>query len=296
VRKEGYTCFFRLRGEIRDQMNNVIKSAMVQTSVCPSKNDNIEKNVNMIKEAASLGAQIVCLQELFYTQYFASEQDPKWLALAESIPGPTIEIMQDLAVSNGIVLVVPIMEADKPGVYYNTTVVIDADGQLLGKYRKIHLPHFEGFWEQYYFKKGDLGYPVFKTAYATIGIMSDYDRLFPEVPRILALKGAQIIYNPCTTVMDLSRHIWFITQRGHAISNAVFVGTSNRVGKEPYSPGVYYGMSYFCSPNGEILIQGSQNQDEIVIAELDLGLIDREREKWNLLRTRQPDTYEELLK
>lgn len=282
------------KNQVSDR-TGIVASALIQASVVASKNDNIEKNIRMIKEAAAAGAQIICLQEMFYTQYFAAQQDPKWFALAEPVPGPTTELMQEIAAAHQVVLIVPLPEVEMPGIYYNTSVVIDADGTILGKYRKVHVPHLECFWEKYYFKTGNLGYPVFNTKYAKIGVFIDFDRHYPEVPRILALKGAQILYNPCTTIMDLSRYIWFIVQRSHAVINGVFVGTSNRVGKEPYSPGAYYGTSYFCGPNGEILAQGSQDKDEIVLAQLNLTHIEKERNRWNFFRDRQPDTYSELI-
>ncbi|MDQ7790153.1 MAG: nitrilase-related carbon-nitrogen hydrolase, partial [Clostridia bacterium] len=226
---------------------------------------------------------------------FAAEQNAKWLEVAEPVPGPTTELMQEAAARHGVVLVVPLAEIASPGEYYNTAVVIDADGSLLGKYRKVHLPHIKGFQETFYFKTGDLGYPVFKTRYGTIGVLIDFDRHYPEVARILALKGAQILFNPCTTVMDLSSHLWFVAQRSHAALNGVFLGTSNRVGTEPFTDGVYYGMSYFCGPNGEIMVQGAQNRDEIIIADMDLGQITEEMKRWKFFDERHPETYHELL-
>ncbi len=271
-------------------------SALIQAAVGPDPADNVAKHVEAIKQAAFQGARIICLQELFNTQYFAARsisqpgpEPPPW---AEPVPaGPTTRLMQDLARELGVVLMVPLAEAVPGGAHFNTAVVIDADGSISGKYRKMHVPHMEGFWERTYFQPGDLGYPVFRTAFATIGVLIDFDRHYPEVPRLLALQGAEVLYNPCTTVMDLSHYAWFIEQRSHAVANAVFVGTVNRVGQEPYSSGTYYGTSYFCDPSGEIIAQGSQDQDDIVVATLDLERIGEERRRWDFLRNRRGETY-----
>ncbi|MEW6275892.1 MAG: nitrilase-related carbon-nitrogen hydrolase [Bacillota bacterium] len=276
-------------------VNQTVTAALIQARVSKDKNENIEKHVSLIEKAASAGARIICAQELFYAPYFPFEQDQKWFSLFEPVPGPTTSLMQELAEKLNVVLIIPLPEIEMPGVYYNTAVIIDANGEILGKYRKVHLPHLEGFYEQFYFRSGNLGYPVFKTLFGKIGIMIDYDRFYPEVARILALKGAQILFNPCTTIMDLSRFAWLIVQRCHAVVNNVFVGTSNRVGVENDS-GIYYGTSYFCNPRGEIIAQGSQENDEIVVAELDLRMIQEERNRWNFFRDRKPFTYSELSK
>ncbi len=276
--------------------SRVVTSALIQTSALPLKEDNIEKAIELIREASSQGAQIICLPEMFYCQYFAALRDAPsdWKDLAEPIPGPLTIRMQEVAASCSAVLVTPMLEKEKED-FFNTAVVFDADGSMLGKYRKAHLPQIGGFWEQDYFSAGDQGYPVFKTAYADIGVFLDFDRHYPEVPRILALNGAEILFNPCTTVMDLSHHIWFIAQRAHAALNNVFVGSINRVGREPYTSGTYYGMSYFSDPKGEILAQGSQDMDEIVIAQLELSRIKQERERWDFFSGRRTETYGGLL-
>ncbi|HUW64404.1 MAG TPA: nitrilase-related carbon-nitrogen hydrolase [Spirochaetia bacterium] len=270
-------------------------AALIQARVTRDKDENIARHVALVENAAAAGAQIICLQELFYTPYFPYKQDDSRFAVFEPVPGPTVRLMQELAARLRVVLIVPLPEMETAGVYYNTAVVIEADGEILGRYRKVHLPHLEGFYEKFYFRSGNLGYPVFKTSVADIGIVMDYDRFYPEVPRILALKGAQILFNPCTTVMDLSRYAWFIVQRAHAVVNNLYVGTSNRVGAENES-GIYYGTSYFCTPRGEIAAQGSQEEDDIVIAELDLGLIEAERSRWNFFVDRRPSSYADLVK
>lgn len=275
-------------------MKNV-RSALIQASALGDKGATVEKHLALIQEAASRGAQIICLQELFWSHYFGAEQDSRWHQMAETVPGPTISLMQEAARDLEVVLIVPLHEMELPGVYYNTAAVIDATGEVLGKYRKVHIPQVQGFAEKFYFRPGNLGYPVFETAYAKIGVFIDYDRHFPEVGRLLALKGAEILFNPCTTVISLSKYLWLFEQRAIAMANGVFVGTVNRIGTDPIGGGVFYGSSYFCDPFGEILAQGSQDRDEIVMATLALEKISRVREVWPFFRDRRPDTYAGLL-
>lgn len=271
-----------------------VRSALIQASWNGSKPDMIAKHIHLIEEASKEGAQIICLQELFFTQYFGVEQNPWWFEIAEEIPGPTTELLQQVARKREVVIVAPMFERADVRWYYNTAVVIDADGTILGKYRKHHIPHREGFWEKYYFAPGNVGFPVFKTRYSTIGVFIDYDRHYPEVPRVLALKGAEILFNPCTTIMSLSMYLWFLEQRSHAVTNGVFVGSINRVGVEELTNEVFYGNSYFCDPFGEILAQGSGDKDDIVIADLDLEKIRLARQMWPFFRDRRPSSYTEL--
>ena len=271
-----------------------VRSALIQTAVVPDREAMVQKHLDLIAQAARRGAQIICLQELFCDVYFAATQDPRWHRGAEPVPGPTVERMREAARNHGVALVVPMHEEDQPGVYYNTAAVIDADGGLLGRYRKNHLPQQEGFEEKYYFRPGDLGYPVFQTQFARIGIFIDYDRHFPEVGRLLALQGADILYNPCTTVVSLSKYLWLFEQRAIAMANGVFVGTVNRVGLESTHPGLFYGSSYFCDPFGEILAQGAEDREEIVVADLNLDRIRQARELWPFFRDRRPETYSGL--
>lgn len=275
--------------------NSKVCAALIQAKVGHDKMENIEKHISLIEDAAAAGAQIICLQELFYTSYFPYREGKNDFSLYESIPGPTVELMGRLAARLGVVLIVPLPEVEGPGAYYNTAVVIETNGEILGKYRKVHLPNLIGFYEKSHFCTGNLGYPVFKTSVADIGIVMDYDRFYPEVARILALKGAQILFNPCTTAMDVSRYAWFILQRSDAVVNNLYIGTSNRVGAEN-DTGIYYGTSYFCSPRGEIIAQGSQEEDDIVIAELDLEVIEEERSRWSFFVDRKPSSYGDLIK
>ena len=199
----------------------------------------------------------------------------------EKIPnGPTTKLFQEIARKYKMVCVVPIYEVEITGVYYNTAAVIDADGKYLGKYRKSHIPQVQpGFWEKYYFKPGNLGYPCFDTAYARIGVYICYDRHFPEGARALGLNGAEIIFNPSATVAGLSEYLWKLEQPAHAVANGYFVGAINRVGKEsPWNIGEFYGQSYFCDPRGQMLKVGSRDQDELVTADLDMDMIKQVRE------------------
>ncbi|MFG0245346.1 MAG: nitrilase-related carbon-nitrogen hydrolase [Phycisphaerales bacterium JB052] len=283
-------------------MPRVTRAALIQaTNALPDSDDlpkikqaNIDRHVELIKEAADKGAQVCCLQELFYGPYFPAEQDTRWYALAESIPnGPTITLMKDLAKQHGMVLIVPIYEQEMPGVLYNTAAVIDDEGNYLGKYRKHHIPHlYPGFWEKFYFKPGNLGYPVFNTRFGKIGVYICYDRHFPEGARELGLNGAEIVFNPSATVAGLSEYLWTIEQPAHAVANQYFVGAINRVGTEsPWNIGEFYGSSYFCDPRGQFVAQGSRDQTEVVIADLDLGQIQEVRNVWQFYRDRRPETY-----
>jgi len=258
----------------------------------------IEKHVKYIQDAARQGAQVMCLQELFYGPYFCQVQDPKYYAWTEPIPeGPTTKLMQELARKHNLVLVVPIYEVEQTGVYYNTAAVIDADGKYLGKYRKTHIPHVNGFWEKFYFRPGNLGYPVFDTAVGKVGVYICYDRHFPEGARMLGLHGAEIVFIPSATSRGLSMHLWFIEQTSHAIANGYFVGTINRVGKETdFGPNDYYGSSYFCDPRGKILKQASDTEEELIVCDLDLDLIQEVRNTWQFYRDRRPDMYGDIVK
>jgi N-carbamoylputrescine amidase len=256
----------------------------------------LDKHLPMIEDAAAKGVQILCLQEIFNGPYFCPSQDKRWYSAAEPIPGPTTTLMQELARKHQMVLIVPIYEEAMRGVYYNTAVVIDADGSYLGKYRKQHIPQTSGFWEKFFFFPGNLGYPVFQTRYAKVGVYICYDRHFPEGARILGLNGAEIVFNPSATVAGLSQYLWKLEQPAHAVANGYYVGAINRVGTEaPWNIGRFYGSSYFVNPRGELLAVASEDQDELVVADLDLSLIDEVRKTWQFFRDRRPDAYHELV-
>ena len=286
-------------------MARIVRGGLIQASVGEDasapldhlKKRLVDKHVALIEEAARRDVQVVCLQELFYGPYFPAEQSIRWYAMVERVPeGPTVSLMQSLARKHRLVMVVPVYERAQAGVYYNTAAVIDADGTYLGKYRKTHIPHTNGFWEKYYFKPGNLGYPVFKTRYATIGVYICYDRHFPEGARILGLNGAEIVFNPSATVAGLSEYLWELEQPAHAVANGYFVGAINRVGREqPWNIGEFYGKSYFCDPRGKIVTQASRDRDEVVVADLDLDQILEVRNVWQFYRDRRPETYGPLM-
>jgi N-carbamoylputrescine amidase len=260
---------------------------------------NIAKHMEMIEDAARQGVQILCFQEIFTGPYFCAEQNTRWYDMVEKIPeGPTTKLMQEVARRHNMVIVVPIYEEEATGVYYNTAAVIDADGTYLGKYRKNHIPQVApGFWEKFYFRPGNLGYPVFKTQYADVGVYICYDRHFPEGARELGLNGAEIVFNPSATVAGLSEYLWKLEQPAHAVANAFYVGAINRVGyEEPWHIGEFYGQSYFCDPRGQMVAQASRDQDELVVAELDLDKIREVRNVWQFYRDRRPETYGGLCK
>ena len=277
-------------------MRNV-RAALIQAQANMSKQDAVDKHIKMIADAAGQGAQVVGLQEIFHGPYFCAEQDPKWYETAEPEDGPTVSRMREVAREHGIVLIVPWYEEEQPGVYYNSACVIDRDGTIVGKYRKTHIPQVGPcFWEKFYFKPGNLGYPVFDTSVGRIGLIICYDRHFPEVARELGIKGAEIVFNPSATVESLSRYLWELEQPAHAVANGFWMAASNRVGVEaPLNPAKFYGSSYFCSPRGKIIAQASDSEDEVLVADLDLDEIREVRNTWQFFRDRRPETYGELV-
>jgi beta-ureidopropionase len=288
-------------------MARVVKCGLIQASSACSSDEplkkireaNIEKHMKFLDQAGKQGVQIVCMQEIFTGPYFCAEQNTRWYDATEKIPdGPTTRLMQEVAKKYSMVVISPIYEEDETGVYYNTAAVIDADGTYMGKYRKSHIPHTApGFWEKFYFKPGNLGYPVFKTQYADIGVYICYDRHFPEGARELGLNGAEIVFNPSATVAGLSEYLWKLEQPAHAVANAFFVGAINRVGTErPWNIGEFYGQSYFCDPRGQIVAQASRDKDELITADLDLDKIREVRNIWQFYRDRRPETYSGLCK
>jgi len=281
-------------------MSRTVRGALVQASWTGDKESMIQKHEERAHEAAKQGAQFILFQELFYGPYFCHVQDPQYYSYTELIPdGPTTKRMQDLAKQTGMVVVAPMYEEDEKasGIYYNTAAVIDSDGRYLGKYRKTHIPHVKGFWEKFYFRPGNLGYPVFKTRYADVGVYICYDRHFPEGARELGLNGAEIVFNPSATVAGLSEYLWKLEQPAHAVANAFFVGAINRVGYEdPWRIGEFYGQSYFCDPRGQLVAQAARDRDELVTAELDLDRIREVRNVWQFFRDRRPETYGGLVK
>lgn len=259
------------------------------------RNAMLAAHTPYVEAAAAQGVQILCLQELCSGPYFAPSQDVKWYDLAEPLNGPTVQHFQALAKQHGMVIIVPFYEEAMTGLYYNTAAVIDADGTLLGSYRKNHLPQVEGFWEKFFFRPGNLGYPVFETAYGKVGVYLCYDRHFPEGARALGLAGAEIVFNPSATVAGLSENIWFKEQTGHAIANGYFLAAINRVGTEaPWNIGHFYGQSYVVDPVGEILAVASREAAELLVVDIDLARVREIRNRWQFYRDRRPETYAAL--
>jgi beta-ureidopropionase len=286
-------------------MPRIVRAGLIQATLCePStsptekiKKAMIDKHVALTAEAAGKGVQAVCYQELVYGPYFCAEQKARWYDLVEKIPdGPTTKLFCQLAKKHEMVIVLPIYEEDITGVYYNTAAVIDADGTFLGKFRKMHIPHCDpGFWEKFYFRPGNLGYPVFNTRVGKIGVYICYDRHFPEGWRALGLAGAEIVFNPSATVAGLSEYLWKLEQPAAAANNIYYVGAINRPGfEEPWRIGEFYGSSYFADPRGQIIAQGTRNTDSIVVADLDLDLIRQVRNVWQFYRDRRPESYQPL--
>ncbi|MEE9177170.1 MAG: nitrilase-related carbon-nitrogen hydrolase [Acidimicrobiia bacterium] len=277
-------------------MSDVVRAALVQAEWTGDKESMVEKNVQYALEAADQGAQVLCFQEIFNTSYFCAVQDSRHYDEAEEIPnGPTIQRMIALAKETGMVLIVPIYERVDEGTFYNTAAVINDDGDFLGIYRKMHIPQVEGFWEKFYFKPGNLGYPVFDTAVGRIGVYICYDRHFPEGWRALGLAGAKIVFNPAATTRGHSKYLWQLEQPAAAVANEYYIGAINRVGAENLEDTDYYGSSYFVGPRGNIVGEtASDSDDEVVIRDLDMSLVGEVRRHWAFYRDRRPESYESL--
>lgn len=274
-----------------------VTAAIVQTAWTGDKESMIELHEKYVAEAAAAGARVMCFQELFYGPYFCQVQDAEYYSYAEAIPdGPTTRRFCELAEQHEMVLVVPMYEREQAGLLYNTAAVIDADGTYLGKYRKNHIPQVKGFWEKFYFRPGNLGYPVFETAVGTVGVYICYDRHFPEGWRALGLAGAEIVFNPSATSRGLSAYLWQLEQTSSAAANMYFVGAINRVGIEPLGDNDFYGTSYFANPRGQIVDgAASDHAEELIVRELDLEMLDEVRNQWAFYRDRRPDSYESLV-
>jgi beta-ureidopropionase len=277
-------------------MSRVVRSAIVQTAWTGDKDSMLDLHEKHARDAAAQGAQVMCFQELFYGPYFCQVQDAEYYSYAEAVPdGTTTQRFASLAKELGMVLVLPVYEQEKPGFLYNTAAVIDADGTYLGKYRKHHIPQVKGFWEKFYFRPGNLGWPVFETAVGKVGVYICYDRHFPEGWRALGLAGAEIVFNPSATSRGLSSYLWKLEQPASAVANMYFVGAINRVGVEPLGDDDFYGTSYFVDPRGQFVGDvASGHDEELVVRDLDLSLIEEVRNQWAFYRDRRPDAYDAL--
>ncbi|WP_329056884.1 acyltransferase [Streptomyces sp. NBC_01453] len=278
-------------------MAHVVRAALVQATWTGDTESMITKHEEHAREAARQGARIIGFQEVFNAPYFCQVQEAKHYRWAEPVPdGPTVTRMRALARETGMVVVVPVFEVEQSGFYFNTAAVIDADGTYLGKYRKRHIPQVKGFWEKYYFKPGNLGWPVFETAVGRVGVYICYDRHFPEGWRQLGLNGAQLVYNPSATSRGLSAYLWQLEQPAAAVANEYFIAAINRVGVEEYGDNDFYGTSYFVDPRGQAVGDAASDKaEELLVRDLDFGLIDEVRQQWAFYRDRRPDAYEGLV-
>lgn len=286
-------------------MNKKVKIGTVQMSCTQSPQENMAKAVARIREAAAKGAQVVCLQELFTSLYFCDVEDYENFKLAEAIPGPSTDVLSEVAKELGVVIIASLFEKRTEGLYHNTTAVLDADGKYLGKYRKMHIPDDPAYYEKFYFTPGDLGYKVFKTKFANIGILICWDQWYPEASRITALMGAEVLFYPTAigwaTSQDEATNVeqygaWQTIQRSHAVANGLHVVSVNRVGFEQNGAMKFWGGSFIANPLGSILYQASHDKEEVNVSELDLKKTDSVRTHWPFLRDRRIDSYQPITK
>ncbi len=284
---------------------SVVPVGLVQMTCSASKEENLAKAISKIREAAAKGAKIICLQELFTSLYFCDVEDYENFLLAEVIPGPSTESLSSVASELGVVVIASLFEKRTKGIYHNTTAVLDADGQYLGKYRKMHIPDDPAFYEKFYFTPGDLGYKVFKTKFATIGILICWDQWYPEASRITALMGAEILFYPTaigwSTLQDEATNIeqynaWQTIQRSHAVANGVHVVSVNRVGLEQGGAMKFWGGSFVSNPFGTLLYKASHDEEEIAVINIDTKLTDYFRTHWPFMRDRRIDSYQPITK
>jgi N-carbamoylputrescine amidase len=287
---------------------STVRVGLVQMSCSPHKPSNLEKAMQKIREAAGQGAQIVCLQELFASLYFCDVEDYDNFKLAEPIPGPSTEALGKLAGELGVVIIASLFEKRAQGLYHNTTAVLDADGTYLGKYRKMHIPDDPSYYEKFYFTPGDLGYRIFKTKFANIGVLICWDQWYPEAARLTTLKGAEILFYPTAigwhpsekATYGYAQHsAWETMQRSHAIANGCFVVAVNRVGHEAPVGGdgiEFWGQSFIVAPSGEILAKASVDREEIIYADVEWKRVNEHRTHWPFLRDRRIDAYSGLEK
>lgn len=284
-----------------------LKIALIQTSCSEDKNSNIKKTLMFAEEAVMQGARIICTQELFATQYFCQSEDHKYFELAEPVDGKTVKLFQTFSRKRKVVCIVSLFEKRAPGLYHNSAVVIDADGKIIGIYRKMHIPDDPLYYEKFYFTPGDTGYRTFETAYGKVGVLICWDQWFPEAARLTALQGAQIIFYPTAIGWHPSEkekygidqaNAWETIQRAHAIANGCYIAACNRVGFEAPAGGdglEFWGQSFISDPSGRVIAKSSDSQEQILIADINPGLIDITRTHWPFLRDRRIDSYYNIL-
>jgi N-carbamoylputrescine amidase len=284
---------------------STVKVGLVQMSCTAVKEDNLSKAIAKVREAAAKGAQIVCLQELFSSLYFCDTEDYEHFKLAEAIPGPSTDVLGALAKELNVVIIASLFEKRTQGIYHNTTAVLDADGSYLGKYRKMHIPDDPAFYEKFYFTPGDLGYKVFNTKYAKLGVLICWDQWYPEASRITALMGAEILFYPTAIGWATSQdeatnteqyNAWQTIQRSHAVANGVHVVSVNRVGFEQNGAMKFWGGSFVSNPFGTLLYKASHEDEEIAIVDIDTNKTDSYRTHWPFLRDRRIDSYQPITK
>lgn len=282
-----------------------VKVGLVQMSCSGSKEENMQKAIAGIKDAAAKGAQIVCLQELFTSLYFCDVEDYENFKLAEKIPGATTDTLGKVAASLNVVVIASLFEKRTQGIYHNTTAVIDADGAYLGMYRKMHIPDDPAYYEKFYFTPGDLGYKTFDTKFAKIGVLICWDQWYPEAARLTALQGAEILFYPTAIGWATSQdeatnteqyNAWQTIQRSHAVANGVHVVSVNRVGHEQNGAMKFWGGSFVSNPFGTLLYKGSHDNEETEVVEIDTDATDRYRTHWPFMRDRRIDSYENITK
>lgn len=282
-----------------------VRVGLVQMACSAVKDENVKRAIEKIREAASKGAQIVCLQELFTSLYFCDVEDYDNFKLAEPVPGPTTDALQKVAKELGVVIIASLFEKRAQGIYHNTTAVIDADGQYLDKYRKMHIPDDPAYFEKFYFTPGDLGYKVFKTKFATVGVLICWDQWYPEAARITSLMGAEVLFYPTAIGWATSQdeatnkeqyNAWQTIQRSHAIANGVHVVSVNRVGFEQEGGMKFWGGSFIANPFGSLIVQGSHDEEQVLVQELELDKTDRYRTHWPFMRDRRIDSYQPITK
>jgi len=285
-----------------------VRIGLIQMKCSAVPSENIQRAMDAISSAAKQGAQIICLPELFGSQYFCQSEDHKYFELAETIPGPLTQLLSEAAAKHNVVIVGSLFERRAAGIFHNTAVILDADGSLVGKYRKMHIPDDPLYYEKFYFTPGDLGFQSFATKYARIGVCVCWDQWYPEAARLTALKGAQILFYPTAIGWHPSEKAkfgkdqhdaWETIQRSHAIANGVYVAVPNRIGHEAPAGGEgidFWGQSFFVAPSGQVMARASEGQEEVLVVDADLKLSDEQRTHWPFLRDRRIDAYGDLTK
>ena len=278
----------------------IVRVGLVQMACGENAEANMKTAEQGIRKAASQGAQIICLQELFQTPYFCQTENHERFGLAEEIPGPATQTMSKIASELAVVLILPLFEKRSTGIYHNTAVILDADGSIAGRYRKMHIPDDPGFYEKFYFTPGDTGFQTISTRYGKIGVLICWDQWFPEAARLTALSGAEILFYPTAigyqafdeSVAEKQAQAWQTIQKAHSIANGVFTVVVNRIGREDQLN--FWGKSFVSDPFGEVLAEASSKEPEVLVTDCDLGLIEETRQGWPFLRDRRVDAYQNL--